>query len=149
MTLTMVMLLLVMLAMKMKIMRRVALTTLTWLFQVKCSPDSRGKPLKVTETFTVNTTTVQVIRMLMLMLMLMQRYSVSLLTVASKIRTGHAVSCGYAHICGCGFRHMRIYFLRIIRILIYAVYADMRIIRMSFPNRIYKRIYQQIQAFVF
>merc|ERR1711962_822798 len=28
--------------------------------EVKCSPDSKGKPLKVTETFTVNTTTVQV-----------------------------------------------------------------------------------------
>ena len=77
----MVMLLLIMLAMKMKIMKRVALTTLTRLFQVKCSPDSKGKPLKVTETFTVNTTTAQV----MLMLMLMQRYCVSLLTVAIKI----------------------------------------------------------------
>ena len=59
----MVMLLLIMLAMKMKIMKRVALTTLTRLFQVKCSPDSKGKPLKVTETFTVNTTMVQVITM--------------------------------------------------------------------------------------
>ena len=66
MTLTMVMLMLIMMAMKMKIVKRVALTTLTWLFQVKCSPDSKGKPLKVTETFTVNTTTVQVITMLML-----------------------------------------------------------------------------------
>merc|ERR1712013_556945 len=28
--------------------------------EVKCSPDSKGKPLKVTETFTVNTTSVQV-----------------------------------------------------------------------------------------
>ena len=64
MTLMMVMLLLIMLAMNMKIMKRV--TTLTRLFQVKCSPDSKGKPLKVTETFTVNTTTVQVITMLML-----------------------------------------------------------------------------------
>ena len=79
MTLTMTMPLLVMMAMKMKIMKRVALTTLTRLFQVKCSPDSKGKPLKVTEAFTVNTTTVQV------MLMLMQRYCVSLLTVAIKI----------------------------------------------------------------
>ena len=42
--------------------------------------------------------------------------------------------------CGCGFLHMRI-----IGILIYAVYADMRIMRMSFLNR----IYQQIQTFVF
>ena len=65
-TLTMVVLLLIMVAMEMKIMKRLALTTLTWLFQVKCSPDSKGKPLKVTETFTVNTTTVQVITMLML-----------------------------------------------------------------------------------
>merc|ERR1711953_871280 len=28
--------------------------------EVKCSPDSKGKPMKVTESFTVNTTTVQV-----------------------------------------------------------------------------------------
>ena len=64
----MVVLLLIMVAMEMKIMKRLALTTLTWLFQVKCSPDSKGKPMKVTESFTVNTTTVQVITMLMLML---------------------------------------------------------------------------------
>ena len=42
-----------------------------------------------------------------------------------------------------------IFYMRIIRVLIYAVYADMPIMRMSFPNRICKRIYQQIQAFVF
>ena len=39
--------------------------------------------------------------------------------------------------------------MRMIRILIYADHADMCIMHMSFPNRICKRIYQQIQAFVF
>ena len=51
-------------------------------------------------------------------------------------RAGHAVA-DYAdmHISGC--------------ILINVVYADMRIMHMLFPNSICKRVYQQIQAFVF
>ena len=61
-------------------------------------------------------------------------------------RAGHAVAdyvVAVFRIC------TYIFNMCIIRILIYAVYADKRIMRMSFPNRICKRIYQQIQAFVF
>ena len=52
--------------------------------------------------------------------------------------------------CGCGLcRFMQICtnavaFFRIIRILIYAVYADMCIMRMSFPNCIYVSTYTNI-----
>ena len=48
------------------------------------------------------------------------------------IRVGHAVSCGHLHMRFCAY----IFNMRIIRILIYAVCADMHIMRMSFPNHI-------------
>ena len=60
-------------------------------------------------------------------------------------RVGHAVA-DYAVSCGYAVAVFRtcvyIFNMHIIPILIYAVYADMHIMRMSFPNRICKRIYQ-------
>ena len=62
----------------------------------------------------------------------------------------HEITYKGTNTCGCGLcRFMQICtnavaFFRIIRILIYAVYADMCIMRMSFPNCIYVSTYTNI-----
>ena len=70
-----------------------------------------------------------------------QRLFLVLLTRWVRVRVAHAAAV--FRICA------NIFNMRIIRTLIYAVNADVRIMRMSFPNRTCERIYQQIQAFVF
>ena len=53
--------------------------------------------------------------------------------------------CGFKRICAYAVAVFRIsayiFNMRMMRILIYAVYADIRIMHMSFPNRIYVSAY--------
>ena len=100
---------------------KMVLLSLLWSISSSKRPSSIGKSSQVTESLK---------RCRLILNIFIQSEALFLLELAMQLR----IMQFHADMCIWGYMH-------IIRILIYAVYVDMRIMRMSFPNGICNRIY--------